>query len=339
MPDDYLWDPRADPDLEVVRLEALLRPVAYRPAPLREGAIVAQRLRFTRASSWMALAAGVVLAAGALYSVGRTPATPWTVTASKGIPVVLRATRLPADRSPDRALAKGDVLETDARSVAVLAVGRIGRAELGPGSRLRLLDDGVAEHRLALERGTMHASIDAPPRFFLVETASALAVDLGCIYTLTVDEWGSGLLTVEEGEVELQLGDVRTSVLAGNAAALHAGSGPGLPYPVHASDALRRAVAAYDAHPASLATIDAVIGAADARSTITLWHLLQRTGPAARARVFARLAAIAPPPASVTRERVLRGESGALQRWRTDLQPAWALEPPVWRRAWNAVRR
>ena len=38
----------------------------------------------------------------------------------------------------------------------------------------------------------MHAVIDAPPRYFLVETASAIAVDLGCIYTLSADERGNG---------------------------------------------------------------------------------------------------------------------------------------------------
>jgi hypothetical protein len=185
----------------------------------------------------------------------------------------------------------------------------------------------------------MHASIDAPPRYFLVQTASALAVDLGCVYTLTADERGNGTLTVEEGEVELQLGDVRVAVLAGNTASLRNGSGPGLPFPVRASDALRRAVATYDADPASAAAIDGVLAAADARSTITLWHLLQRAEPAARERVYARLAAMAPPPATATRERVIRGNSYALQRWRTDLQPSWAVEPPVWRRVWLALNR
>jgi hypothetical protein len=230
-------------------------------------------------------------------------------------------------------------VETDARSSAVLAVGRIGRAELGPDSRLRLLDADASEHRLSLERGTMHASIDAPPRYFLVQTASALAVDLGCVYTLTADERGNGLLTVEQGEVELQLGDVTVAVLAGNAASLRNGRGPGLPYPVRASDPLRRAVAAYDADPSSDAAVDRVLAAADAHSTITLWHLLRRASPATRERVYARLASIAPPPATVTRERVLRGESGALQRWRTDLQPSWAVDPPWWRQMWLAVRR
>ena len=337
MADDYLWDPTAAADPEIERLEALLRPAAYRATPLRV-AEMPRRGRSIRIGTWAALAAAAVVAAAELSVAGRgreARLAPWAVAARRGAPVVRDSAGAIA---PGR-LARGGVVETDARSSAVLAVGRIGRAELGPDSRLRLLDDDVSEHRLALERGTMHAVIDAPPRYFLVQTASALAVDLGCVYTLTADERGNGLLTVEQGEVELQLGDVNVAVLAGNAASLRNGRGPGLPYPVQASDRLRRAVAAYDADPTSDVAVDQVLAAADAHATITLWHLLRRASPATRGRVYARLASIAPPPATVTRERVLRGESGALQRWRTDLQPSWAIDPPWWRQLWLAVRR
>ena len=334
MTDDYLWDRSAPPDPEIQRLEALLHPVAHAHAPLRRDVIPAARTRI-RVARWGILAAGILVVMGGWYAASRRVAIPWSVATVQGAPVI---------RSADGALARGivapgGVVETDARSSAAITVGRIGRAELGPGSRLRLLDVGASEHRLRLERGTMHASIDAPPRYFLVQTASALAVDLGCVYTLKVDERGNGALTVEEGEVELQHGDVRVAVLAGNSAALRNGSGPGLPFPVRASVALRRAITAYDADPTTAGALDAVLAAADSQSTITLWHLLQRAGPTSRERVYERLAAISPPPAIIPRERIVRGESGALQRWRTELQPAWASEPPLWRRAWLAMRR
>lgn len=334
MSDDYLWDRSAPPDPEIERLEAVLRPVAHAPAPLRSDVIPSTPRRI-RVARWAMLAAGILVVAGGWFAARYREATPWSVATVQGAPVIRSA-----DGAVSRGIvAPGGVVETDARSSAAITVGRIGRAELGPGSRLRLLGAGASEHRLSLERGTMHASIDAPPRYFLVQTASALAVDLGCVYTLSADERGNGLLTVEEGEVELQHGDVRVAVLAGNSAALRNGSGPGLPFPVRASTALRRAIETYDADPEGVGALDAVLAAADARSTITLWHLLQRERPEARERVFVRLAAISPPSATVTRERIVRGESGALQRWRTDLQPAWAIEPPLWRRAWLAVRR
>jgi hypothetical protein len=85
--------------------------------------------------------------------------------------------------------------------------------------------------------------------------------------------------------------------------------------------------------------VEAVLAAADSQSTITLWHLLQRETPAVRERIYQRLAHLSPPPATVTRERVIRGESGALQRWRTDLQRSWITEPPLWKKLWNTLRR
>jgi hypothetical protein len=63
----------------------------------------------------------------------------------------------------------------------------------------------------------------------------------------------------------------RRSVPAGNSAGLRAGRGPGLPYPVNASQALRRGVDAYDVAPSDPAALHAVLVAADARGTITPW--------------------------------------------------------------------
>ena len=329
--DDYLWNPDADAQPEIARLEAVLRPAAHRAVPLRDPVRVAPPRRALRRLWPAAAAAAILLALASLAVVEHRAVAPWSVSATTGTLTLLTASGAPAHG----VLEAGGVLETGARTSARLAVGRIGRATLGPASRLRLLGAGPRQHLLALERGTMHARIDAPPRYFLVQTPSALAVDLGCAYTLSVDANGDGVLSVEEGEVELQQGDVKIAVLAGNSAALSRG-GPGLPYPASASEGLRAAVRSYDAHPDS-ATLREVLVRADARSTITLWHLLQRAAPGDRGRVYDRLAAIAPPPASVTRERALRGDSGALQRWRTALQPAWIAEPPIWRRAWLAL--
>jgi hypothetical protein len=324
MADDYLWDPAAEPDPEIAKLEELVNPAGYRPTPFRGGRAMPRRLHLAR---WAAVAAVLVAAVATVSRMRHVAAAPWAVVTSRGTPVVRDASGAISGES----LVRGGVLETDSRSEAVLNVGRIGRARLGPDSRLRLVSSGATENRLALDRGTMHASVTAPPRYFLVETAGALAVDLGCVYTITTDVHGAGLLTVQEGEVELQRGTVRSSVLAGNAASLSA-NGPGLPHPVDASPALERAVAAYDADPARPAALDDLLAASDSRTTITLWHLLQRVDSTDRGRVFDRLAAIAPPPRTVTRDRILRGESGALQRWRTDLQRSWATEPPLWRR-------
>ena len=193
------------------------------------------------------------------------------------------------------------------------------------------------EHRMAMEYGTMHARIWAPPRFFLVETPSALAIDLGCIYTLRLDARGAGVLRVESGEVELVRGRRRVSVVAGNEASLTPDVGPGLPYPVKADTTFRAALAAYEAG-GGRAAVDSLLAASTEQHTITLWYLLLRATPEERPYVYARLAEFAPPPGDVSRDAVLRLDDGHLQRWRQAMERSWTTESvPAWKRAWRRM--
>ena len=83
-------------------------------------------------------------------------------------------------------IAVGDWLETDRSSRALISVGNIGEVEVDPNTRVRLVRARETEHRLRLARGTLHVTISAPPRYFVVDTPSAVATDLGCMYTLEV---------------------------------------------------------------------------------------------------------------------------------------------------------
>ena len=60
-------------------------------------------------------------------------------------------------------LGVGETLVTDGASRARLDVSTIGQATVDTDSRVRLVDTRDGHHRLALERGTLHAFIIAPP--------------------------------------------------------------------------------------------------------------------------------------------------------------------------------
>ena len=83
--------------------------------------------------------------------------------------------------------------------------------DLAPNSVLRT----AGGKRLTLQRGELHAFIWAPAREFVVDTPSARAVDLGCEYTLNVDEKGDGMLRVALGWVAFQVGDREAFIPAG----------------------------------------------------------------------------------------------------------------------------
>src|SRR2546430_7537410 len=95
----------------------------------------------------------------------------------------------------------------------------------------------------------MSARISAPPKLFFVNTPSAVAEDLGCAYTLEVDDAGNSLLRVTLGWVALQLKDRESLVPAGAAGATRPRDGPGPPNFHDASELFRTALAKLDFEP------------------------------------------------------------------------------------------
>jgi hypothetical protein len=320
--DDYLWNGSGRPDAEVERLERVLAPLrSSRPAP-DLGAI--GRRPFGAARAGLAAAAAFVLALSGLWLAARRPAASWEVTRLESTP---SGTVSALER-----LRVGEWLETDASSRARVKVGLIGQVEIEPRTRMRLVDAGAASHRLALARGVLHARIWAPPGRFLVDAPSAVAVDLGCEYTLSVDESGAGLLRVRSGWVGVEHGGRESFVPRGAACATRPGAGPGTPSYEDAPEALKQALAAIDFGPA-LDRPEAVrIALASARpeDALSLWHLLARLDGADRAAVYDRLAQIVAPPEGVTRAGVLAGDRPMLDRW----WEALGLGSAGWWRQW-----
>ena len=239
----------------------------------------------------------------------------------------------------DGALAEGEWLETDASSRARLSIGTLGRADVGPGSRVKLVRAGGSARALRVERGSIDARVWAPPRFFLVETPAATAVDLGCIYSLQVDGDGNGVLFVRSGQVELSGRGRRSLIVAGTAAAMRRGAGPGTPYSSAESRPFRDALGIIDFGGGARGdAIQRLVGLATARSTITLWHLLPRVSADERVIVYDHLAALAAPPGGVDRTAVLALDARALSHWRNSLEPSWSIERVrLWKRAWRAL--
>jgi Putative zinc-finger/FecR protein len=229
-------------------------------------------------------------------------------------------------------LAIGQWLETDGNSRAQLAVSSIGRVEIEANTRVRLLQTEPTEHRLELARGKMSARIWAPPRLFFVDTPSAVAADIGCAYTLEVDDTGGSLLRVTSGWVALELKDRESMVPAGAACRTRPGVGPGTPYFEDAVPEFRESLATIDfgTEPsARKSAFDQMLNHSRPRDTLTLWHLLPRVDENERAKVYATMASFVPPPAGVTREGVLKLDQKMLDLWRDQLEPSWTVNTDI----------
>ncbi len=335
MKDDYLWDGSGEPDREVKGLERLLgrfrHPAGRDPAP--EFPVAAREPR--RSPLWallprLAVAAVIVLVVAGGWLALRWARPAWEVARLEGSPKVGSSRIAESGR-----LAVGEWLETDGFSRAEISVGLIGVVRVEPNTRVRLLRARATDHRLALARGTMHAQIWAPPRLFTVETPSAVAVDLGCAYTLKVDDAGGGLLRVTYGWVAFELGGRESFVPEGALCATRPGIGPGTPYYQDSSPFFQAALARLDfeklSPEARAAALGVVLAEARKRDALTLWHLLSRVNAPERALVFDRLAALVPPPPGVTRESVLEGDRQMLDLWWNQL----GLRNASWWRFWK----
>jgi hypothetical protein len=220
-------------------------------------------------------------------------------------------------------LAVGEWLETDASSRAKINVADIGQVDIGPNSRVRLVGTRATEHRLALEHGRLHAMISAPPRLFIVETPSATAIDLGCSYTLEVDDAGRSILHVTSGWVALESKGHESIVPAGAVCVTKRGKGLGTPYFDDASARFREALARLDFQNGGAKALSVVLVESREYDTLSLWHLLYRVRGVERGRVYDRLATLITPPQGVTREGVLRLDKGMLDLWKKGLEWAW----------------
>lgn len=263
---------------------------------------------------WMwrvAFAASVVSAAALAYWFAMRPAAAqWTVERLAGHPTsgsrrIDAIARIPA----------GAFLETDATSRARIHVGSIGEVELSPGSRLLLTSSRPTEYRLRLTRGEIRATITAPPRLFFVDTPSATAVDLGCAYTMQVDDAGVGVLHVTSGWVALEWESKESLVPAGAMCTTRPGVGPSIPYFEDASPEFQAALAT--------GALETILAQARVRDTLSLWHLISRVPEIDRLRVLDRITTLTPLPVGVTREKVLQLDGPTLKRWREELAWTW----------------
>ena len=308
------------------QIEALLDAQTRRPVPQ----ISAGWFSNLRSGQWATAAALILIVFASVIVYRHTrplpvpPDTPppscmaWPVTSLAGEPSI-DGCRIDNTGCFDA----GELLETDAASRVNIDIPQIGAVEIAPNSRVKLITTNNSEHRMALERGTLHAKITAPPRLFFVDTPSAEAIDLGCEYTLEVDDAGRSFLRVLLGWVMLAWGGRESYVPMGAMCETRTGAGLGTPYFKDASESFKAALSRYDFENGGDDALRTVLMETRPRDTFTLWHLLQRVDESARARVMDRMIALVGQPRCVTRKGIMQLDQQMLDCWKDELDLVW----------------
>jgi hypothetical protein len=317
MSDDYLWDRSGPADPDVAKLEGLLAPLAH-DAPLDE---LGLRRRRSRAPWFIGGAIVAVAAAVAIYlALPKKPGVP-QITACSGsdgfaFTGIGGAVSCGGGRVAQGTLPVGGTLETGTAE-ARLTIADIGAARLGQNTKLRLERTDVQRHQLALDHGTMHAKVYAPPRLFAVTTPLTEVTDLGCEYDLTIAEGGVGSVTVFDGMVELatKTGTV-VVVPEGCTAEILGAQRPGLPMCKAASPGIVEAILEYDAGDPAAA--DTILAKADRQDAVVLLALAA-VDAKRRLAVLERLAELSPPPDVEITPELAATDPDLLAPWQQDV--------------------
>jgi hypothetical protein len=348
MSDDYLFDGSGTPDPDIERLERMLgrlRSTASAPPIAIDGErrTANDERPYLGARFYvpaLAAAAAIALMVGLTWTNAALAPSPADATAGKAsweVSVLIGTPRIGASvLVGDGRIAVGQTLTTDEGSRAKMAVSDIGQVTVDERTRVQLVETRDGHHRLALERGTLHAAIAAPPGQFVVSTPSATATDLGCVYSLHVNDDGSGMLTVEAGWVAFEERGRESFVPAGASSRTDRVNGPGTPRYDDTAQAFRDALDDIDNGRDAVrrtASLRFVIQHARGRDAMTLWHLIPRVDGADRGAAIDALAARVPMPGAITREAVLRLDRAVLDRW----WDALGLNEASWWRKWKGA--
>jgi hypothetical protein len=315
--DPYVWDRSGPPDPFVQHLETLLEP--YRFNAVIEAGPRPAHLRWVWYAAALSAAAVVVFAAYvALIPIVGQPGREWRVVARAGVPRISGVAMAGVG-----SLSAGGVVQTDERSTAEIQAGLVGRIEVQPGSQVRLLSTTAGQHRLAVDRGRIAARLWSPPFTFGFSTPAADAFDVGCAFTMDVDERGAAIVRVSSGWVEFESTNGQQLIPQGTLAVAEPNRGVGTAHYDEATVAFKRALHAFDfgvlAPSDRRVTLDILFADARPDDVYTLLQLAQRLTPDERGAMYDRATRLRPPPREVTRSRITTGDGAALDVWRHSL--------------------
>ncbi len=285
---EYLWDKSGTVDPVVADLESALGPLAYRPADRPLSVPERSRRRWPLLTAAAAAALIVAVAAGMFVWRLQWPA-------GQAWPMELSG-QAAAGRAG--AFAVGQTLTLDATSTATIDVARLGSMQVRPGSDVTLSATASSKHRLHLDRGSVHVRVWAPPSRIVLTTPAGEVIDLGCVFTLTVDAQGVANIAVETGWVQLDNVHGEVLVPAGTSTTMSIDRRPLVPVYDDATAPFRAAVRGLETPN----TGDVVTPLAELRRDArprdvpTILVLALRVPPALRAALLEHAATLVPPP-------------------------------------------
>ena len=252
------------------------------------------------------IALGVILA---FIIFDHSPAAFWSVEKISGQPVIESKVL-----TNDGIIKIGEKLFTDFDSRARLKVGTVGEIDVEPQSEVQIVETASSEHMLILSRGKLNARTWVVPKFFSIKTPSAEVIDLGCSYSLSVNDKSSTFLQVTSGWVLLENNKRKSLTPAGASCYSDISKGPGIPYANDASASFKESLSKLDIESNDIPDLQKVLIESRRGDLISLFHLIKYMDGESRGLIFDRMSYLFRIPQRISRERIINGDKDMLGR-------------------------
>jgi len=239
----------------------------------------------------------------------------WKVTSLSGTPFISEEAMAKLDSIRD-----GEYIITNDSSRAELFITDIGKVLVEPNTKLMIVKGKDGRNKLYVIYGTIDADMKKVQEPVHVELPSAIAMDDGGSYKVTVDGSGDGLFYVKSGQVEVVSGNKQSVVPAGSLVMTKKDKGVGTPFSNLSSSVFKKALYNFDFGNCDVSCVTTILNSANKNDAVSLVNMITQVEEQYKDRVYAKVASFVPPPHPVHRDSIPFIDEKEIEDWVTKIE-------------------
>ena len=239
----------------------------------------------------------------------------WKVTSLSGTPFISEEAMAKLDSIRD-----GEYIITNDSSRAELFITDIGKVLVEPNTKLMIVKGKDGRNKLSVIYGTIDADMKKVQEPVHVELPSAIAMDEGGSYKVTVDGSGDGLFYVKSGQVEVVSGNKQSVVPAGSLVMTKKDKGVGTPFSNLSSSVFKKALYNFDFGNCDVSCVTTILNSANKNDAVSLVNMITQVEEQYKDRVYAKVASFVPPPHPVHRDSIPFIDEKEIEDWVTKIE-------------------
>ncbi len=239
----------------------------------------------------------------------------WKVTSLSGTPFISEEAMAKLDSIRD-----GEYIVTNDSSRAELFITDIGKVLVEPNTKLMIVKGEDGKNKLSVIYGTIDADMKKVQEPVRVELPSAVAMDDGGSYKVTVDGSGDGLFFVKSGQVEVVSANKQSVVPAGSLVMTKKDRGVGTPFSNQTSEVFKKALYNFDFGNCDVSCVTTILDAANKNDAVSLVNMIPEVEEQYKDKVYSKVASFVPPPRPVHRDSLPYIDEKEIEEWESKIE-------------------